>query len=239
MPVAGGVIAWPEGAGWLVLVGGGAWARGDTQWIDVAALSVADPGRQVVFVPAAGCRDGAELLAYYEDLGALPGVVAPIYTPEDAARPEVRRLLTQAGLIYLGDGDSRKLIDALAGSEALDGMAAAFRRGAVIVAVGAGAVALAAWGRASLRQAQSGIDTPVAGWGWLAGAVIEPHFQGESSALRLREMVARTNARYGLGIPERTALALAPDGAVETWGVGQVTISLAQPRGDWRSGIGD
>jgi cyanophycinase-like exopeptidase len=216
------LIEWPSGAGWLVLLGGGAWEQGDTRWIDVAALSVAEPGRQVVFIPAAGGRDGIELLDYFEDLGALPGIVAPLRSPEDAARPEVYRLLTQAGVIYLGDGDSRKLVETLAGSAALEGIAAAYRRGAVIVGAGAGAVSLAAWGRAN------GGDNPLAGWGWLPDAVVEPHFEGEAAALRLREMVARTNARFGLGIPERTALALAPDGAVETWGAGQVTISLPQ-----------
>lgn len=224
MPIAGGLIEWPAGAGWLVLAGSSDWGQGEARWIDLAALSVADLGRQVVFVPTAGCMDGAEFLAYYEDLGALPGVVAPIFTAEDAARPEVRRLLARSGLIYLGDGDSRRLIEALAGSQALEGMAEAYRRGAVIVGAGAGAVALAAWGRAA-------DGALLAGWGWLRQAVIEPHFEGEVSAARLREMVRRTQARYGLGIPKRTALALAPDGAVETWGAGQVTVSLVQRQG--------
>jgi cyanophycinase len=205
-------------------LGGGAWRQGETRDVDAAALSVADPGRQVVFIPAAGGADGADLLEYYEELGAPPGVVAPLFTPDDARAPGVERILSRAGLIYLGDGDSARLIAALAGSPALDAIAAAYQRGAVIVGSGAGAVALATWGRAN-----HGVDTPVAGLGWLPGAVLEPHFDSDVSALRLREMVVRTNARYGLGIPRRTALALAPDGVVETWGAAQVTVSVPQP----------
>nr|HID13647.1 hypothetical protein [Anaerolineae bacterium] len=63
----------------------------------------------------------------------------------DRGEAENRRLLTEAGLIYVGGGDTLRLVRALRGSPALAGIAEAFARRAVIVGMSAGAAAMGAW----------------------------------------------------------------------------------------------
>jgi cyanophycinase len=68
----------------------------------------------------------------------------------------------------------------------------------------------------------------VAGWGWLPGVIVEPHFTGTESSDRLRSLLNIHPKCLGLGIPDGTALALGPNGRVETLGEGQVTVVLGK-----------
>jgi cyanophycinase len=224
-----GPLRWRTGAGWLVLAGGGTWEDDGTGAIDAAALGWADLDRPVAVLLTAGSSTaaGEALLEYYADLGGPGGDVIPIFDAADAQRPENCRWLEQAGLIYIADGPSTsRLVQALYASPALEAMAQAFAYGAVVVGLGAGAIALGAW--------YADLDHPgqiAPGWGWLPDAIIEPHFSGGEPADRLRELVKAHPTCLGLGIPERVALALGPDGRVETLGEGQVTVVLGRVAG--------
>jgi cyanophycinase len=221
-----GPLRWRTGAGWLVLAGGGDWREGDTGAVDAAALGWADLDRPMAVLLTAGglTAEGEALLEYYTDLGGPSGVVVPIFDAAGAQRVENYQLLAEAGLIYIGDGlDALGLVQALHGSPALEALGQAFDNGATVVGMGAGAMVLGAWVAAGgdPRQAEPG-------WGWLPTIVVETHFTGTKAAHQLRELLNAHPDCLGLGIPDGVALALGPDGRVETIGEGKVTVVLSE-----------
>lgn len=227
-----GPLRWRTGAGWLVLAGGGTWEDGGTGAIDAAALGWADLDRPMAVLLTAGgsTATGEALLEYYADLGGPSGDIVPIFDAADAQQAENCRLLEQAGLIYIADGPNiSRLVQALYASPALEAMTQAFAYGTVVVGLGAGAVALGAW-----HADPDHPDQIAPGWGWLPDAIIEPHFSAGASADRLRALVKAHPTWLGLGIPQRVALALGPDGRVETLGDGQVTVILGCIPGEER-----
>lgn len=222
-----GPLLWQTGAGWLVLGGGGHWDLGETGPVDAAALGWADSERPIaVLLSAAGTpTEGEDLLEYYADLGGAAGYVVPIESAADAHDPEYCRLLAQAGLVHLADvPDAVQLVRALWESPALEALLAAFDAGAAIVAQGGATMALGTW-LATPEQPISGER----GLAWVQAAILEPGFAGAASAARLRRMLAAHAGCLGIGIPSRSALALGPDGRVETIGDQQITVVVASP----------
>lgn len=221
-----GPLHWRTGAGWLVLGGGGNWRTGETGAIDTAALGWADLNRPVAVLLAAGgsSAEGEALQDYLAELGGPTGYILTIHGPADAQRAENCQSLAEAGLIYISDGpDLLGLISSLRESPALTALGHAFDDGAAIVGMGVGAVALGAW------VTDQGIaDQIEPGWGWLPSAIVEPHFAGTESSDRLRKLLNAHPNSLGLGIPAGVALALGPDGRVETVGEGQVTVVLGK-----------
>ena len=217
-----GPLRWRTGDGWLVLIGGASGRWSSTGAIDRSAIEVMSDETPIAFVPAAGCPPdyGESFLARYAELGAPPGYVVPIHDSASARDPANVRRLAQAGLIYFGGGDAHKLLGALTGTPALDAVAAAHAAGAVIVGMSAGAIALSAWGVSS--DPGAGV---LQGWGWLPNAIVVPHYtrdQAEAMHAALRDRPEL----LGLSIPDDVALALGPDGEVQTWGRGQITVTL-------------
>ena len=208
------------GLGWLVLIGGasGHWAT--TEPIDRAAVTALRRDGPIAFLPAAGCEPeyGTSFLAHYKRLGAPDGYVVPIEDAAAARDPSNARLLADASLIYIGGGDTRQLLDIMAGSLALDALAQAYEAGTVIAGASAGAIALAAWGVP--------IDPDVIaleGWGWIPDAIVSPHHSPERSR-RLRALIDGRPQHSGLGLPNDVALALGPSGEAEQWGGGEIEI---------------
>lgn len=225
-----GPLQWLSGSGWLVLVGDGE----PSEELAEHLLARADFSRPIGFLPAAGSdvAAGERLLEEYAALGGPSGYVVPIFTPTDAEEDENRRLLADAGIIFIGDGDAAILARTLAGTSALQGMMEAFVRGALVVGLGAGAAPLGE--RVIFPEISTGhhVAEPASasGWGWIRGTVIVPRFSGAAYSPRLRALLHTWPGLLGIGIPERTALALGPDGEVETWGDGEITIVVAREK---------
>jgi cyanophycinase len=221
-----GPLRWRTGGGWLMLGGGGSWRTGETGAIDAAALGWANTDRPIAVLLAAGgsSADGEALLDYFIELGGPNGYILPIHSTADAQRVENCQLLAEAGLIYINDGpDPLGLIRSLRESPALMALGQGFDSGAAIVGMGAGAIALGAW-----ATDQDTADQIEPGWGWLPGAIAEPYFAGTESSNRLRSLLNAHPDCLGLGIPAGVALAMGPDGRVETVGEGQVTVVLGK-----------
>ena len=205
-----GPLQWRTGAGWLVLIGGGSWE--DNEIIHSQAISAIADEAPIAFVPAADPDPtyGEAFLSYYAELGAPPGYVVPIHDQASARDPANYRRLAQASLIYIGDGDSQRLIEALEGTPAIEAIAGAYDAGAVIVGISAGAIMLGRWGVSHSAK------KILPGWGWVSDSIIAPHYTS-ARADGVRAALQLYPEAIALSIPDNVALALGPDGDVETW----------------------
>lgn len=218
MPQAN-VIRWREGRGWIILSGSGDFRAGEAAGVDdieAQAIGRASAGKPLAYVFAASDIETAdEHLASLEDLGAPTGYLVDVQSEDDDT---LKQQLSDAGLIVIGDGlYLDQLRSGLMGA-AIEGIADAFENGAVILAEGVGAAVLGSL----LTNAPEGKR----GLAWLEEAAIVPAFDTDSARQRLRDMLIAHPDGYGLGIGTGSALALGPNGEVESWGKRQLTVIL-------------
>jgi hypothetical protein len=210
------VFQWLDGRGWLVLSGGA--DTGGELRATALARSSADGGVACVALssdPGAGDR----LLDDVEDLGAPSGYVVDVAAEDDQT---VHAKLGEAGVIViLTDGTAESVRSALTGA-AIEGIQIAYQNGAVVLAEGACAMAFGGY----LVTPEGGVAP---GLGWLTDALV---LHGvESAAAQAKDLLAVQPNGIAVGIGVGSALALGPDGQVETWGKGQVTVSLGADLG--------
>lgn len=204
------VFHWLDGRGWLVLSGG------NSDEIRAVALTrmAADGGIACISF----ADDPDDLLDDLADLGAPPAYLVDVFGEDDLT---IRDQLAQAGMIVVEDGVSAFEIRGALRGAALEGMQAAFENGALILLEGASAAAFAAW------VLESG--TVETGLEWLIGAVV---LIGVRNAAPDAKPVLDTQpTAIAVAIMPGSALALGPDGEIETWGSGEVTVALGAAYG--------
>ena len=210
------VFQWLDGRGWLIL-SGGADAGGEVR---AAALgrSSADGGVACVAL-SSDPGAGDYLLDDVEDLGAPSGYVVDVAAEDDQS---VQTKLVEAGVIIIvTDGTAESVRSALKGA-AIDGIQTAYQNGAVVLAEGACAMAFGGY----LVTPEGGVSP---GLGWLTDALV---LHGvESAAAQAKALLDVQPNGVAVGIGVGSALALGPDGQVETWGNGQVTVALGADLG--------
>ncbi|MCS6871784.1 MAG: Type 1 glutamine amidotransferase-like domain-containing protein [Anaerolineae bacterium] len=209
------VLRWRDGRGWIILAGSGA-QLGDQDDVDLdieaQALTRIAYGEPIAYIWAAGDADTADQhLALLDEMGAPTGYLVDIVTEDDAS---IRAQLEEAGMIILGDGQSPETLRAALLGAALEGMQAAYARGAVILGIGAGAAALG-----SFLEGANGL-------GWVENAIVMPNYELDRRIATLRALLEAHPSAYGIAIGSRSALALGADGQVEVWGERKVTILL-------------
>ena len=70
-----GPLRWLDGEGWLVLLGGGDWRRGETDAVDVRLLSVANLDRPMIVLTGGGSpREAEAILDHYTQMGGPGGL---------------------------------------------------------------------------------------------------------------------------------------------------------------------
>jgi hypothetical protein len=216
MPQAN-VIRWRDGAGWLVMCGGGDFASGETGEVEAEALARVQAGEPIAYIWAAGDVETADKhLAALEDLGGPTGYLVDVLTEDDDT---LRQQISAAGMIVLGDGPNLKALRSGLFGAALEGIGAAFERGAVILGMGQSAALLGSW-----LENLEGIS-------WVEGAIIVTSYELDDQPARLRRLLLSHPNAYGLGIGTGSALALGPNGEVESWGERKITITLSQSFG--------
>ncbi len=221
-----GPLHWADGEGWLVLLGGGDWSRGETDLVDAKVLSIANLDRPIVTLFSEGDVTHAEqLIEHYVLLGGPTGEAFSLQkmTKQDLQSPRFLTLLEEAGILYLGGDNPLSLVRSLHRTPALVQILRGFAtyQGLILVGAGGGAAALGAWLVSS--KSSSPLQHPERGLGFLLNGIVAPHFTTTEEAAALRQILRLYPKYLGLGIPEGTALALGPQGQVETWGTGQVT----------------
>jgi cyanophycinase-like exopeptidase len=208
--------------GWLALLGGGEFSRGETLEADRAWLDQTQPG-PVVFLPAAsGSVDyGRHFADYLQKEHSREVRTVPIYRRRDARREKNCRIISEASGVYVGGGLVDRLLDVLEGSPALDALQQHLESGGMVAAMASAAQGAGEVTRSWLR------GESLKGLGWLPETAVEANFNS-SSDRRLRGLMGEPGVRHGLGLCAGAALLVGPDGRLET--VGEVFL-LDGPEG--------
>lgn len=204
------VLRWPDGRGWVVLSGG------PSDAVRAHALSVAAADGGVAYVALRDATAAEMLMLDMDDLGAPAGYLVNMQTDTETALFD---RLAEASVIVIGNLTDAETWCAVLTGAAAAGIYAAYEHGAVILAEGTGAAALGGW-----IMTDEGDITP--GLGWLENALIFPGLTSAGQSERARYALTAQPAALAVGVGSDSALALGPDGQVETWGQQHVTIAL-------------
>ena len=198
------VFHWLDGRGWLIFSGGA-----DDE-IRALALGRAAADGGVACVSLSDDPD--VLLDDIADLGAPSGYVVDIFGDDDLT---LREKLAQAGMVVVTGGETPSDVRGALYGVALEGIQAAFANGAVILLEGISAMAFGSWMIG--EEVESGLE-------WLNGAAI---FTGiNNAAVPAKPIFSEQPNAIAVAIMPGSALALGPDGQIETWGTREVTIAL-------------
>jgi cyanophycinase len=214
--------------GVLAFLGGGAWAPG----LDglAAALRAAADGRAVLVLPTAAAYEHPERAAdaAVEALAALglDPAVLPVLRRADAGSPDHVEAVHDAGVVVLVDGSALHLRSVLKDTPVLQAIRHARKRGAALVAAGAGADVLCD----PMLDPRGGAYT--VGLGVVPDVTVFPHFDTAPGHLRERSADLLPPGVVLAGIDEATALVREGAGSWRTAGAGGVTLHRqgAEPR---------
>lgn len=204
------VLRWKDGRGWLVL---SADASSD---IRALALGRAAADGGVAYISTG--NEGEQTLADMEDLGAPSGYLVDVLAEDDET---ITSKIADAGMVVIsGESSVVEVRSGLMGA-AEQGMQTAFGNGAVILAEGQGAAVFGAWVALESREFARGLE-------WLDNGLIVPGVTSLAESEPAREILNKQPLAIVIGIGAGSALALGPDGEVETWGNKQVAVALGR-----------
>ncbi len=197
------VFNWQDGRGWLIFSGGG------DDDIRALALGRDDADGGVACVTLTGDPDA--LLDDISDLGAPSSFIVDLFGDDDAS---IQDKLAQAGMVIITGGTNPSEVRNTLQGVALEAIQTAFQNGAIILLEDMSAMAFSAWIIG---------DEIEQGLGWLDGAVLT----GVDNAAVYAIPVFETKpSAIAVAIMPGSALALGPDGQIESWGRREVTIAL-------------
>jgi cyanophycinase len=206
--------------GTLALVGGGefdaACAGFDAQ------LLAASGGSEVVVLPTAAAYEHADRVAeraakYFDGFGASVRTLMVLHRAEAEEKVNVEAA-RGARFLYLADGSPLHLRSVLKGSPLYEAILAAYERGAVVAASGAGATLLCD----PMVDPRGGAYT--VGLGLLTDLAVFPYHGTAADHLRERSVDLLPASALLAGIDEHTALVRDPNGAWAVSGEGSVTV---------------
>jgi cyanophycinase-like exopeptidase len=200
------------GTGWLALLGGGEFSFGQTADADRVWLEKTPLG-PVGFIPAAsGSNDYPRHFAEYLKAEWDREVeIIPIYRARDGRRGRNAERIRDVAAVYLGGGVTDHLLEAIQGTPATEALARKIAEDGIVVAIAAAAQCAGRFARSIFK------GDLLSGFAWLPDGVVEPNFDPGHDR-RLRQMLAGTGVKFGLGIPASSAVLLGPDGVVELVG---------------------
>lgn len=205
------VLRWMDGRGWFVL------SASNNDEIRALALARASADGGVAYVSMGGA-EAENVLADMEDLGASSGYLVDVMAEDDAT---IRQKLAEAGVIVIADEvNVVEAREALIGA-GISGIQDAFVNGAVVLAEGDCAAVFGAWIMLDSGIISSGLD-------WLENALVLPGVTSVRESYEAASVLNRQPTAIVVGVGAGSALALGPDGEVETWGNKQVTVALGR-----------
>lgn len=197
----------------LFAIGGGELGRGETLELDAAFVAACDtPRPRALFVPTASGDPpsyAAAFRAVYQDrLGCRVDVLALSREPRD---DEVRDLVAAADLVYVGGGNTRRMLHEWRGRGVDRLLAAAAARGTPLGGLSAGAIC---W----FARAHSHADRLpwlygegcLPGLGLLPG-VCAPHFSQQPWRIGVLRTLLDREGGVGVGIDDHAAVEVRGD----------------------------
>jgi len=209
-----------EHHGLIIAIGGGGFTNAVDPDLDAFVLARCPPDRlRVGLVGIASGDDATKLSRFYAWLAGT-GIRASHYETV-WTRAESRNWLLDQGLIYVGGGNTARLITDCRDRGLDEDFADASRRGAVLAGVSAGG---ACWFEAMLSDSRGTGLAPLAGLGLLAGSCC-PHYSSEPARRPAFEAAIATAA-----LPEGIAV---DDGAAVLVEAGRPPRAISVRPGAW------
>jgi cyanophycinase-like exopeptidase len=206
----------------LVLIGGGEFSFGETREIDEFLVRHLPADRKTIaFLPtASGSAEYATHLGkYFKQIdSAIETFNVPIYRGRDVRRGRSLNQLRSAGIIYIGGGVTNTLLSTIRESPAEEALREAASMGAIIAAIGAAAASFGIHAR-DMQSPASALPA----LGWIAQTVIDTGFDPQDDTM-LRRLMSLPDAKIGIGIPPKTAIAI--DGGGNTTLLGSDSIAV-------------
>lgn len=253
------LFAAPVAASGSLVIAGGALADDNAQVWSAIVTAAGGPSAAIAVLPTASDypeETAANTARVLERHGArpfivpLPGIAGAFagtaVTADDAV---YARRIGEAGGVFLTGGAQARLVDALTTGDGADrpvlaAIRAVLARGGVVAGTSAGAAVmsnpmfrdpedqliLATQGLKPGRDTGTGLGLLPVGW------LVDQHFLARGRIVRLALALAATQARYGLGIDENTAI-LIHNGVARVIGAGGVVLlDATAARQDQRRG---
>lgn len=210
----------PTEAGVLIVAGGGSIPAD----LRPRALDLAGgKNARVLIVPWASQREdaGPGTVATWQEAGATDVTVIP----DDAGK--ARKAIEESDLIWLVGGSQVRLMEAFRQRELIEAVRTSHGQGTVIAGTSAGAAVMSRYmitGNAELKSLVADSTELVEGLGLWQGVIVDQHFLARQRWARLFTAVASHPDQIGVGIDERTAVVVDPDGSWQVIGSGPVVV---------------
>jgi cyanophycinase len=191
------------------------------------------PDARIVVIPTASSL-GDEVVEVYDALfrrlGAGEVTACRPESREEAADPDLVKLVDEATGVFMTGGNQLKLSAVICGTPVGDAVVRAHARGAVVGGTSAGASIqsshMVAFGRGGSTPKQR-MTQVAAGLGLLASTVVDQHFEQRNRYGRLLMIVSQSPQLLGIGVDEDTcATVTVEDGheVLRVSGRGAVTV---------------
>ena len=208
-----------QASGTLALIGGGEWHDGCRDF-DAELLERA--GDEVVVLPTAAAFEHADRVVdrateYFAKLGASVRGLRVLRRAEAEDRATVSGV-SDARFVYIADGSPLHLRSALKDSALFAAIVAAYQKGAVVAASGAGATVVCD----PMVDPRGGAYT--VGLGMVRDLAVFPYHGTAAGHLRERSIDLLPRSATLVGLDEETALIRDPDAAWRVAGAGVVTV---------------
>ena len=208
----------------IIAIGGGGFTSGTSPGLDDFLVSQIDGAvRRIGFVGTAGDDDPTRLRCFHE-LIAPRVAYASIY-PGEPGSDAARRWIAKHDMIYVGGGDTARMLERWSALGFDVALAEAHRNGTILAGVSAGA---ACWFERALVRGDFGAMEPINGLGLLKGSMCA-HFNVDADRRpAFLKGIGSGLLPSGLGIDDGVAVVFCDDAPPAAWS--------AEP-GRWAYGV--
>ncbi len=221
--------------GYLMLAGGGSESSAATSWSAEPYGWFVEKSGEAPVVVLSNSDTSTWLPNYFQSLGAVEVINLTI---QQHSESEILEALEQAGGVFFKGGDQRNYIDTWKGTAVQDAIVAVFDQGGVIGGTSAGAMIAGEFitrgGTTSdqlLRNPYAGQHTMQTGFlDLLPLTLVDTHYFERGRPGRLISKIAWIHAEWspasvtGIGIDDKTAVMISPDGKLRVSGTGGVHV---------------
>lgn len=157
-----------------VLIGGGEIAQRETEKIDRLLLAMSGkPSPSILFFPTAAGDSSSYADTFREYFYSLGCTVVESAFLSRETREQTTEKLRRADIVYLGGGDTAKLLNTFKKRKLIDSLKEEANKGKIIAGISAGAIAL---GETALISEPGEDFAATDGWGLIRNFSCIPHF---------------------------------------------------------------